>query len=290
MRLISSPLRYPGGKSKVVKFLAKFFPEFKELREPMCGGASITLYWVQIKPSARYIISDINYDLYCFWKELKYSADKLIREVRLIKKSYKDGRKLFEELMQSRDEPKDDLRRAVEFFVLNRITFSGTVDSGGYSESAFKKRFTDSSIERLEKVSELLSKVEVYHDDYENFLSVGGKDVVIFLDPPYYSSKASRLYGKRGNLHLSFDHLRLFQNVKKTTHKVLITYDNSPYIRELYKDFYILEWRLKYGMTNYCKDYLREGEELLIANFPLNKALQNLRISNFSLETNNTFY
>lgn len=52
MGLIKSPLRYPGGKSKAVKFLSKFFHNFKELREPMCGGASITLYWVQKKPNA----------------------------------------------------------------------------------------------------------------------------------------------------------------------------------------------------------------------------------------------
>lgn len=61
MRLISSPLRYPGGKAKAVAFLAQFFPDFKELREPMCGGASITLYWAQVKPKAKYIISDINF-------------------------------------------------------------------------------------------------------------------------------------------------------------------------------------------------------------------------------------
>jgi DNA adenine methylase len=96
--LVKSPLRYPGGKSKVVKFLAKFFPDFKELREPMCGGASITLYWVQIKPHARYIISDINYDLYCFWKELKENLDKLIKELLCIKNTYKDGKRLFYEI------------------------------------------------------------------------------------------------------------------------------------------------------------------------------------------------
>lgn len=90
--------------------------------------------------------------------------------------------------------------------------------------------------------------------------------MLIFLDPPYYTS----------NLHTDFDHIRLSQIVKQTKHKVLITYDNSPYIRSLYSGFYVLSWKLKYGMTNYRKTYLREGDELLIANFPLKPALSRL--------------
>ena len=43
----------------------------------------------------------------------------------------------------------NDFERAVRFFILNRITFSGTVDSGGYSKQAFEHMFTFSSIERV---------------------------------------------------------------------------------------------------------------------------------------------
>jgi len=230
--MIKSPLRYPGGKSKAVEFLSKFFPKgFKELREPMMGGASITFYWVQNRPSAKFLAGDINYDLFCFWKELKENKDKLIREIRRIKEQTKDGRQLFEDIMQRREKGDlDDSQRAVDFFVLNRITL----------------------------------------------LDLEGKDVIIFLDPPYYTSSASRLYGKKGNLHTNFDHMRFYKAVKKCNHKVLITYDNSDFIRNLYKDFYIVEWKLSYGMTNYKKDKVKVGSELLIANFPIQKYVERL--------------
>ncbi len=81
----------------------------------------------------------------------------------------------------------------------------------------------------------------------------------VFLDPPYFSAQSSKLYGKRGNLHINFNHERLAKLVKACEHRVMITYDNVPYIRKLYANFYLLEWRLKYGMTNYGKDYLRKG-------------------------------
>ncbi len=275
--MIKSPLRYPGGKSRAVKFLSRFFPEdFKELREPMFGGGSVTFYWVQKRPSARFVAGDINYDLYCFWKVLKEDKDRLIKEIRRVKETYKDGRALFEEIMSRRGEELDESQRAVDFFILNRITFSGTVDCGGYSEQAFRKRFTWSSIERLELAHEVIRKVELHFGDYEELLNAGGEDVVVFLDPPYYSAQRSKLYGKRGDLHTEFDHERLLKLVKNCKHRVLITYDNSDYIRNLYKDFYMVEWELSYGMTNYKQERVRVGSELLIANFPIDTYVKNL--------------
>ncbi len=275
--MIKSPLRYPGGKSRAVKFLSRFFPEdFKELREPMFGGGSVTFYWVQKRPSARFVAGDINYDLYCFWKVLKEDKDRLIKEIRRVKETYKDGRALFEEIMSRRGEELDESQRAVDFFILNRITFSGTVDCGGYSEQAFRKRFTWSSIERLELAHEVIRKVELHFGDYEELLNAGGEDVVVFLDPPYYSAQRSKLYGKRGDLHTEFDHERLLKLVKNCKHRVLITYDNSDYIRNLYKDFYMVEWELSYGMTNYKQERIRVGSELLIANFPIDTYVKNL--------------
>ena len=275
--MIKSPLRYPGGKSRAVKFLSRFFPEdFKELREPMFGGGSVTFYWVQKRPSARFVAGDINYDLYCFWKVLKEDKDRLIKEIRRVKETYKDGRALFEEIMSRREEELNEFQRAVDFFILNRITFSGTVDCGGYSEQAFRKRFTLSSIERLELAHEVIRKVELHFGDYEELLKAGGEDVVVFLDPPYYSAQRSKLYGKRGDLHTEFDHERLLKLVKNYKHRVLITYDNSDYIRNLYKDFYMVEWQLSYGMTNYKQERVRVGSELLIANFPIDTYVKNL--------------
>ena len=96
-----------------------------------------------------------------------------------------------------------------------------------------------------------------------------GKDVFLFLDPPYYSATKSKLYGKRGILHTQFDHKLLFECLKKSTHKWLITYDNSDFIRELYKDFFQFEWKLQYGMTNRNNSASVLGNELLVSNYNL---------------------
>ncbi len=99
--------------------------------------------------------------------------------------------------------------------MLNRITFSGTTYSGGYSQQAFEKRFTESSIERLRKASEIIQEFRITHGDYEKLLFEEEEGVFIFLDTPYFSTTNSRLYGKKGDLHTSFDHQRFAQNMKK---------------------------------------------------------------------------
>jgi DNA adenine methylase len=260
--MLKSVLRYPGGKSKVAQELVSLLPPtIKEFREPMVGGGSVALVLKQTLPHVKVWINDLNYDLVCFWKTLRDNPEKLIKELKRIKDLYKDGRKLFEEF--SSQEGGDEFERAVRFFVLNRISFSGTTYSGGYSQQAFERRFTESAIHRLRKASEIIKDFRITHGDYERLLFEEGEDVFIFLDPPYYSTTSSKLYGKRGDLHTSFDHKRFAENMRRCKHLWLITYDDCEEVRNLFSFAYIQSWELQYGMS------AKKGREILISNFPL---------------------
>lgn len=261
-----SILRYPGGKFRALKKIFSIIPrDFKEFREPLVGGGSVFLTVKQnIRKKAKFRISDLNYDLCCFWWCLRDQNTELVSRIKEIWRVETDGRKLYKKLQSW--EPADPLERAVRFFVLNRITFSGLTDSGGYSEEAFHKRFTSASIEKLRDFRLILKGVDIRHADYEELLLETGENVFIFLDPPYYSQAESRLYGVNGNLHTSFDHERFADAVKKCRHKWLITYDDSPEIRKLFDFAYIYEWELQYGMNNYKQQKAAKGKELFISN------------------------
>jgi len=131
---------------------------------------------------------------------------------------YSVGKELFQFLNQNLNSF-NDLERAAAFFIYNRITFSGTTLSGGYSESAFTGRFTESSIKRLNDLAAIINGSTITNYDYEELLNQAGDNVFIFLDPPYYSATKSALYGKNGNLHKAFDHKRFAQNMQKCSHK-----------------------------------------------------------------------
>ena len=271
-----SPLRYPGGKSRALKKIMPFIPtNIAEYREPFVGGGSVFFAIQNIFQDAikSYWINDLNYDLYCFWKQVRDEATPLIEALRNIHTSTTDGRTLFKNLAKSKDllyQDQDllsEFDRAVRFFILNRITFSGVVDSGGYSQAAYEKRFTSSSIDRVEMISPYLSGVKITNDDYTDALFHNGAEVFIFLDPPYWKATQSKLYGTRGALHTTFDHELFAENMKKCPHKWLITYDNSPMIRDLFSFANIHEWTLQYGMNNYRKDRAAKGNELFIKNY-----------------------
>jgi DNA adenine methylase len=271
-----SPLRYPGGKSRALKQILPHVPlNISEFREPFVGGGSVffairSLFQSRINS---YWINDLNYDLYCFWKEVRDNAPDLVTTLRETHTTTTDGRALFEELTEAKDELNQnrnalsEFQRAVRFFVLNRITFSGIVDSGGYSQSAYEKRFTDSSIERVKNISPYLDGTKITNGDYTEALCQDGDNVFIFLDPPYWKATESKLYGVRGTLHTTFDHVQFAENMRKCQHKWLITYDDSPVIRELFAFAEIQEWTLQYGMNNYRKTSAAKGDELFIKNY-----------------------
>jgi DNA adenine methylase len=141
------------------------------------------------------------------------------------------------------------------------------VESGGYSQQAFEKRFTDSSIVRLKDLGRMLVNTTITNLDYQQLIDAPGEGVFIFLDPPYLSATKSKLYGKNGDLHTSFDHQRFAKAMESCSHKWLITYDDSDEIRKLFSFAQIIEWDLQYGMNNYKQEKASKGKELMIKNY-----------------------
>lgn len=270
MTLTKTPLRYPGGKSRAIERMKFLLPkDFEEYREPFVGGGSFFIYLKQKYPKLKIWINDLNPELYFFWKYAQIDSEKLAQEVLKIKKETKDGQGLFTELLSIDVQKITEFERAIRFFVLNRITFSGVVESGGYSQLAYEGRFTESSIQRVSELSKLLEDVKITHLDYREVLKDGEKNVFTFLDPPYFKATKSRLYGKNGILHTEFNHKEFACAVKECKHSWLITYDDSPEIRENFSFANIYEWELQYGMNNYKQGKAEKGNELFISNYLL---------------------
>jgi len=272
--MIKSPLRYPGGKSRAVDTIAKLIPDFDEFREPFLGGGSVFVSVKQRFPNKKYWINDLYTELYKFWEMTQKDVDGVVEKIYEWKNKYTIGKELYQFLNENHDNF-SDLERAAAFFVYNRITFSGTTLSGGYSEGAFTGRFTESSIKRLKDLRQVINGSLITNYDYEEVIKKEGENVFVFLDPPYYSATKSALYGKNGHLHKSFDHERFAENMKKCRHKWLITYDDSEYIRDLFSFANIQSWNLTYGMRNITKNSDQKGKELFISNYAFKKKQSN---------------
>ena len=264
-----SPLRYPGGKQKAADAISSMLPaKAKEYREPMVGGGSIYFLARSKDLAESYWINDLFAELVAFWSAVqnKTICSKLISELEELRSSFHCAEEIKEYFLKARtEESQDPYRMAFLFFFFNRVTFSGTTRAGGFSPAASIKRFTASSIERLRAMPEAMENTKITQVDFEQVINAPGKDVFLFLDPPYYT--ASKLYGRNGELH-SFDHGRLSTTLRKTAHKFLITYDDCEGVRELYNWAKIKEWKLQYGMNNCSLEKQSKiGSELFISNY-----------------------
>ncbi|MAF79862.1 hypothetical protein CL629_02155 [bacterium] len=304
---VKTPLRYPGGKSRGVKFLDAFLPEsIAEYREPFVGGGSVFLHARQKYPNAKFWINDAYYNLYCFWKELRDNGDRLVERIDRLKVFYcedmtgaqikahieqceldgkeksdfykkqtEKGRALFTHAKDS-IESASDFHKAAYFYVLNKCSYSGLTESGTFSPQASIQNFSFQSISKLKRVSELLQGVRITCEDYSVLLEDSSQESFIFMDPPYDLpvKSSNALYGKKGALHKTFDHGRYHFVVDSALrHKMMITYNNTEKLKDLYQDYRQIEWSLKYGMRiTENKDGERRAKdctnnELMITNY-----------------------
>lgn len=264
--MTKSPLRYPGGKSRAVPLIATLVPPFEEFREPFLGGGSVFIYLKQKFPNKKFWVNDMYPELFKFWEYAQKDVEELIQKIYEWRKKYPVGKELHRFLNENLDHF-NDLERATAFFIYNRVTFSGTSLSGGFSERAFQERFTESSIQRLQPFGQLIQNAKITNLDYELLLKAEGEKVFIFLDPPYYSATKSALYGKNGHLHKGFDHERFAENMRNCKHNWLITYDDCETVRALFDFAHIFPWDLTYGMRNVTEGGNQTGKELFISNY-----------------------
>lgn len=269
MSKATSILRYPGGKSKALKKILPLIPrDIKEYREPFVGGGSVFIEVMQQlkEEDVFFKMNDINSDLYLFWRCVQQDGERFLNKVYSMKNQFGSGRELYKYYKENyRD--LGNFEKAVRFFIMNRITFSGLIDSGGYSQESYDKRFTETVIDKVIPLSQLLQDVTITNKDYQHLLLEGGSDVFLFLDPPYLSARKSQLYGKNGDLHKQFEHERFAEDVQKCHHKWLITCDDTPEMRELFDFAEIIPWRLYYGMTNVNRPNAVNGKEIFILNY-----------------------
>ena len=244
-----SPLRYPGGKTRACKIIDNIITKHFDIRQfdtlcsPFFGGGSFEFYF-QNKYNHKLIVNDKFTPLYNFWKQIKTNKDILYQELNKItsvsKEQFTNYRNTIMELNNNM------LQQSLQYFIINRCSFSGATLSGGFSLEASKKRYTSSSIKRIKELN--LSDITFHNLDFSDFLDNTPDDsTFIFLDPPYYLEK-SNLYGSNGDMHENFNHKGLYDIIKNKKNWIM-TYNNCDYIRKLYKENIIIDAEWSYGMN-----------------------------------------
>ena len=277
---LKTPLRYPGGKSKAIKTLSQWYPKIiSEYREPFIGGGSIAIDITKSNPDIPVWINDLYVPLYNFWVQLRDRGEELSERVREEKQNTLDegepdkvtakAKDLFNKYKEEID-TYDDFEKAVAFFVMNKCSFSGLTENSTFSQTASNSNFSLVGADKLRDFSKLIQHWKITNLDYSEVMNEDGSDdTFVFLDPPY--DIKDFLYGKNREMHRSFDHDKFAEEVYKCKHKFMITYNLNDRLCQLYKDYNLKEWKLRYSMAHRGDKGTDENikTELLITNYDI---------------------
>ena len=275
LKSLKTPLRYPGGKSRALSKLFQYMPDlkdFREYREPFLGGGSVALEVSKRYPHLNIVVNDLYEPLYNFWRELQDHGQALRDELVQLKQRHIDpgsARTLFDSAKEYLSRPLEDTKnfhRAVSFYVVNKCSFSGLTESSSFSKQASDSNFSFAGIDRLPEYQKLIANWTITNKSYE-YLLTDCKDVFTYLDPPY--EIRSNLYGKRGNIHKSFNHDFFATKCDRFIGPQLISYNSSQLIRDRFNGWTVGEFAHTYTMRSvgsYNTDQASR-KELVLTNY-----------------------
>lgn len=268
-----SPLRYPGGKLKVVDYIKKLF-DVNDLTggtyiEPYAGGASVALSLLFDNYAGKIKINDIDRAIYAFWYSVLNKTDALCRKINDTPVTMNTWEVQHE--LQKHKEEADLLELGFSTFFLNRTNRSGILNGGVIGgkeqlgtwkiDARYNKKDLISRIENVAGYADLIELTSMDAVDLiKRYKRTPAAKTFCYLDPPYYV-KGQDLYL---NYYGKEDHKKIAEAIRKFKGKWILSYDAVDSIKELYGEYRQQEFYLSYSAGNPTK-----GKELMIYSHDL---------------------
>lgn len=164
-----------------------------------------------------------------------------------------------------------DIQRAARFLYLQKNSFGGRVVGQNYASHVIQRpSFKPEDVERVITAAHLrLKSVQLEQLPYEQVLTKFDRPTTFyFLDPPYYGHKLYRF-------NFSAEQFaEMAERLRKLHARFLLTINDVPEVRQLFKGFHMLGYTLAYSAQ---RSVGRRYKELLIANFDMTKPHDNVR-------------
>jgi len=282
-RYLGSPLRYAGGKSWAVGYVVEKLPEnIQRLVSPFFGGGSI-----EIAVAKELGIDVIGFEIFDilvnYWKIQIDKPNELYQELSKLKPNKETYKWVKEELKKHWKGVINlpPLILAAYYYFNHNLSYGpGFL---GWMSSVYSNEETYSRL--LERVKNFnVKNITIECASFEEVLPKYKTDF-LYCDPPYYLGKDSTLF--RGLYpqrnfpihHNNFDHNLLRELLLQHQGGFILSYNDSPTIRNWYKDFEIIELPIHYtmgqgetriGLNRKLKNsnHIKKIKELLIVKEP----------------------
>ena len=202
------------------------------------------------------IYNDINGNLVNLFKCAKYHPNAISEELELVINS----REYFLDFISLyNNSALTEIQRASMYFYLIKASYGSKV-------THFGANFKDTTnAQYLKKVKERLKSVVIENKSFDKLiLQHDAQDSLFYCDPPYYGAES--FYAAGGASFDEEQHLKLNSILKEIKGKAIISYNDSDFIRELYRDFSIEETERSNNLAlRYGKN--KQYKELIIRNY-----------------------
>ena len=287
---MKTPVSRVGNKSSLLHILYAVFPmKYSRFVDVFGGSGSVLLGKPEVHPFEVY--NDFDRNLVNLFHCMKNRTAATIRELgfcnlnsredfnawkRFFKHETFDDRYLSEELkltelmfpppeaaelmeMRTRITEDHDVRRAAMFLKLLRYSYSSGCKSFACQPFDIRRLFG-----LIQELEDRMANVVIENQDFETLIKhYDRSDTFFYADPPYFSSEEMYAVGFNWN-----DHVRLRDTLQAIKGKFLLSYNDCPEIRELYKDFSIFDFSRTHSMVQRYEAG-KEFKELLIGNYDL---------------------
>ncbi|MBP7746911.1 MAG: DNA adenine methylase [Phycisphaerae bacterium] len=237
-RNIYAPLlRAPGAKTRFGAKCVSLMPaDTLEFREPFCFSAAV---YARVPPTIRRWISDVNpaYADFYRWVATDPSAPALIETVRRFATTDERQRIVYFSAYFGQAERGYPL--PLETLILTRHGYCGIIRrKPNHSPAAHKNGMRVVSPERVAYWRAILPGTRITCADYEEVVLAPGRNVTIYLDPPYLLG-ARRDHGQP--VYPGFDwgwrdYLRLAEVLRRCPHRWIMTVDQSVQMYDLFRN------------------------------------------------------
>ncbi|MEI8389566.1 MAG: DNA adenine methylase [bacterium] len=255
-------INWVGGKRLLRKAIAPLIPtDIVSYLEVFGGGGWVLFYkdkWADVE-----VYNDLDGRLVNLFRIVKYHPYALKEELKYLLGS----REMFIQFLKMI--PITDIQKAVQFFYLITRSFGGRGESFGCTRKSCGGacKSQENTLTRIDSIHKRLDKVLIENKDFEAFIKqYDHVDAFFYCDPPYSCGAGYAVTTTKG-----FDHERLRATLGQIQGRFLLSYDDAPIIRELYKGYEMIATERLNGINNKQGDDRKNKmfKELLIANYPI---------------------